>query len=114
MTQIELAKEGIISPQMEHVAQYEGLATETIRQGVALGTIVIPANPKHQNLIPCGIGQELKTKVNANIGTSSDFGDINTELKKLLVAIDAEADTVMDLSTGGDSTGEGTTGGESS
>jgi len=102
MTQLELAKEGIISPQMEQVAQYEGVATETIRQGVALGTIVIPANLSHRNLIPCGIGQGLKTKVNANIGTSSDFGDINTELEKLLVAIDAGADTVMDLSTGGD------------
>ncbi len=102
MTQLELAKEGVISPQMEQVAQYESVATETIRQGVALGTIVIPANLNHRNLIPCGIGQGLKTKVNANIGTSSDFGDINTELEKLLVAMDAGADTVMDLSTGGD------------
>ena len=104
MTQLELAREGIISPQMEQVAQYEGIAAETIRQGVALGTIVIPANNNHANLIPCGIGKGLKTKVNANIGTSSDFGDINTELEKLSVAVAAGADTVMDLSTGGDIT----------
>ncbi len=104
MTQLELAKKGIVSPQMERIAQYESVATETIRQGVALGTIVIPANKEHRNLVPCGIGQGLKTKVNANIGTSSDFGDVNTELEKLSVAIDAGADTVMDLSTGGDIT----------
>jgi phosphomethylpyrimidine synthase len=102
MTQLELAREGIISPQMEQVAQREGIAAEAIRQGVAQGKIVIPANKNHQNLVPCGIGQGLRTKVNANFGTSSDFGDINTELEKLSVAIDAGADTVMDLSTGGD------------
>ena len=102
MTQLELATEGIISPPMSLVAQHEGLEAEFIRQGVARGTIVIPANTRHTSLIPCGIGQGLKTKVNANIGTSSDFGNIDTELEKLLVAIDSGADTVMDLSTGGD------------
>lgn len=104
MTQLELAKKGIISPQMEQVAQYEGVSVETIQQGVALGTIVIPANKNHTNLIPCAIGKGLRTKVNANIGTSSDFGDIKTELDKLSVAIEAGADAVMDLSTGGDVT----------
>ncbi len=102
MTQLELAREGIISLQMSQVAQHEGLEAEFIRQGVDKGTIIIPANTKHTNLIPCGIGQGLKTKVNANIGTSSDFGNIDTELEKLRVAIDSGADTVMDLSTGGD------------
>ncbi len=102
MTQLELAKEGIISPEMELVAQSEGLGAEFIRQGVAKGTIVIPANTNHANLAACGIGQGLKTKVNANIGTSSDYGNIDTEMEKLRVAIDAGADTVMDLSTGGD------------
>jgi len=101
MTQLELAKEGIISPQMEVVAQHEGVEAEFVRQGVARGTIVIPANTKHASLVPCGIGQGLKTKVNANIGASSDFGNIDTELEKLRVAIDCGADAVMDLSTGG-------------
>ncbi|MFC1974538.1 phosphomethylpyrimidine synthase ThiC [Chloroflexota bacterium] len=102
MTQLELARQNTISPQMSAVAQHEGVEAEFIRQGVAQGTIVIPANTKHINLVPCGIGQGLKTKVNANIGTSSDFGNIDTELEKLRVAIDVGADTVMDLSTGGD------------
>ncbi len=102
MTQLELAKEGIISPQMEVVAQYEGVEAEFVRQGVAEGTIVIPANTKHTSLVPRGIGQGLKTKVNANIGASSDFGNIDTELEKLRAAIDCGADAVMDLSTGGD------------
>ncbi|GAF81606.1 unnamed protein product, partial [marine sediment metagenome] len=74
MTQLELARDGIISPQMELVAQHEGIEAKFIRQGIAAGTIVIPANTRHTDLVPCGIGQGLKTKVNANIGTSSDFG----------------------------------------
>ncbi len=102
MTQLELAKEGVISPQMESVAQHEGVEAEFVQQGVAKGTIVIPANTQHTNLVPCGIGQGLRTKVNANIGTSSDYGNTDTELKKLRVAIDSGADAVMDLSTGGD------------
>ncbi|HUV75166.1 MAG TPA: phosphomethylpyrimidine synthase ThiC [Dehalococcoidales bacterium] len=102
MTQLESAKEGIITRQMEVVAQSEGLEAEFIRHGVAGGRIVIPSNINHSGLVPCGIGQGLSTKVNANIGTSSDFGDIKTELEKLRVAIDSRADTVMDLSTGGD------------
>ena len=102
MTQLELAREGTISPQMSLVAKNEGLEAEFVRRGVAEGTIVIPANPNHTNLVPCGIGQGLKTKVNANIGTSSDFGNIDTELEKLRVATGCGADTIMDLSTGGD------------
>jgi phosphomethylpyrimidine synthase len=87
---------------MEAVARSEGLEPEAIRQGVAQGTVVIPANINHRHLSPCGIGQGLRTKVNANIGTSSDFGDADTELAKLEVAVKAGADAVMDLSTGGD------------
>ncbi|MFC1984255.1 phosphomethylpyrimidine synthase ThiC [Chloroflexota bacterium] len=101
MTQLELAREGIISQQMEMVAQYEGVEAEFVRQGISKGTIVIPANIKHVNLAPRGIGQGLKTKVNANIGASSDFGNIDTELEKLRVSVDCGADAVMDLSTGG-------------
>jgi phosphomethylpyrimidine synthase len=102
MTQLETAKKGNISPQMEAVARTEGLPVEQVRQAVADGMAVIPANTRHVNLVPCGVGKGLATKVNANIGTSSDFGDANTELEKLRVAIEAGADTVMDLSTGGD------------
>ncbi len=102
MTQLELARDGSISPQMRVVAEGEGVDAESISQGVANGRIVIPANVNHTNLVPCGIGQGLKTKVNANIGTSSDFGNLGSELEKLQVAIKYGADTVMDLSTGGD------------
>jgi phosphomethylpyrimidine synthase len=104
MTQLETARKGDVSPQMEAVARVEGQEVELIRQHIADGKVVIPANIRHINLVPCGIGEGLATKVNANIGTSSDFGDANTELEKLRVAIAAGADTVMDLSTGGDIT----------
>lgn len=102
MTQLELARQNKVTPQMEAVAAAEGISSEDIRRGVAGGAIVITANQGHHGLNACGIGTGLKTKVNANIGTSSDLGDVNTELEKLRVAVDAGADTVMDLSTGGD------------
>ena len=102
MTQLKLARKGTVSPQMKHVAEKESVETDFIIQGVAAGEIAIPTNINHPNLIPCGIGKGLRTKVNANIGTSSDFCDLSTELKKLQTAIDFGADTVMDLSTGGD------------
>ncbi|MDO8567556.1 MAG: phosphomethylpyrimidine synthase ThiC [Dehalococcoidales bacterium] len=102
MTQLEQAKKGIISPQMASVAQAEGVEPEFVREGIAKGTIVVPANINHTNLVPRGVGQGLTTKVNANIGTSSDFGDMATELEKLRIVVDAHADAVMDLSTGGD------------
>ena len=102
MTQMELARRHAVSPQMEHVARRERVETDSILRGLVEGVIVIPANINHTNLIPCGIGKGLRTKVNANIGTSSDFCDLNMELKKLQTAIEFGADTVMDLSTGGD------------
>jgi len=102
MTQLELARKGVVSPQINHVAEKEGVESDFIIQGLVEGKIVIPANVNHTNLIPCGIGAGLRTKVNANIGTSSDICDLNTELKKLQAAISSGADTVMDLSTGGD------------
>jgi phosphomethylpyrimidine synthase len=102
MTQLELARQGTISPQMAAVAAGEGIEPELVRRGVAEGSIVIPANINHTSLAPRGIGQGLKTKINANIGTSSDYGNIDTELEKLRVVVAAGADAVMDLSTGGD------------
>ncbi len=102
MTQLELAKRGALSPQMKHVAQQESVSEETIQQYVAEGTIVIPANVNHTSLVPRGIGKGLTVKVNANIGTSSDYGSIDSELEKLRLTIQFGADAVMDLSTGGD------------
>jgi len=102
MTQLEMAKRSALSPQMKYVAQHEGVSEETIQQYVAEGKIVIPANINHANLVPCGIGKGLNVKVNANIGTSSDYGNTDSELEKLRTAIQFGADAVMDLSTGGD------------
>ncbi|MBC7342436.1 MAG: phosphomethylpyrimidine synthase ThiC [Clostridia bacterium] len=102
MTQLEQAKKGIITQEMEKVAAEEGLTPETIRQLVAEGQVVIPANVNHRGLKPVGIGKGLRTKVNANIGTSSDYPDLEVEMAKLKVALEAGTDAVMDLSTGGD------------
>ncbi len=102
MTQLERARKGEITPEMETVARTESIDPELLREKIAAGTVVIPANINHKNLKPCGVGKGLSTKVNANIGTSSDYGDVSTELEKLRISIEAGADTVMDLSTGGD------------
>ena len=102
MTQLEIARAGKISPEMKAVAEHERLDPEFIRAGVAAGTIVIPRNLNREVERLCGIGAGLRTKVNANIGTSADFPSLEDEIEKLRVAIEAGADAVMDLSTGGD------------
>ncbi|UCH93590.1 MAG: phosphomethylpyrimidine synthase ThiC, partial [Candidatus Aminicenantes bacterium] len=102
MTQIESAKQGIITEQMKTVAAQESIAPETLRQLVAEGKVVIPCNKNHKNLVPIGIGKFLRTKINANIGTSGDYNKIEDELKKIDMVIKYQSDTVMDLSTGGD------------
>ena len=99
-TQMQLARQGIITAAMEIVAKQEGLSPELIRNRVAEGTIAICANINHKNLVPRGVGLGLSTKVNANIGTSSAYPDIEPEIEKLEMAIAAGADAVMDLSTG--------------
>ena len=100
MTLIEKARQGQLTEVMKQVADSEGLEVEVIRAGLAAGTIVIPANKHHRQLRPRGIGAGLSTKINANIGTSEDYCLIETELKKLGVAVKNGADAVMDLSTG--------------
>jgi len=102
VTQRKEALKGNITSAMKFVAEEETLSPEDILSGLANGTIAIPFNPLHKNCKPIGIGKGLKTKVNANIGTSVDYPNIEDELKKLQVCIDAKADAVMDLSTGGD------------
>ena len=101
-TQMFYARGGIITPEMEYVAQIEGLSPETVRDEVAAGKMIIPANIHHENLLPMAIGREAKTKINANIGNSSLSSDICAELEKLQICLKYGADTVMDLSTGGD------------
>lgn len=101
-TQLELAREGVTTSQMAQVAMNENIATETIRKRVAAGQIVIPCNPNRPNQKICGIGKGLRTKVNASIGTSSDISDVDLELRKAKIAEQEQADTLMELSTGGD------------
>ncbi|MGD9077304.1 MAG: phosphomethylpyrimidine synthase ThiC [Desulfobacteraceae bacterium] len=102
MTQLAKARAGITTPEMEMVAAKEQVDVVALRDRVAQGRVVIPANVNHKGLAPCGIGEGLLIKVNANIGTSSDRAILEEELSKLEVATEAGADTVMDLSTGGD------------
>lgn len=99
-TQMQLARKGKITDEMKIVAESENLDAEKICEGVASGVIAICANINHKNLKPCGVGEGLRTKVNANIGTSSTFPDIEPELEKLDEAVKCGADSVMDLSTG--------------
>ncbi len=102
-TQMQLAREGKVTDAMRHVAEEEHVAVETVRERVAKGTIAICANVNHLaqgNFQPRGVGEGLRTKVNANIGTSSTFPEIAPELEKLDEAVRCGADAVMDLSTG--------------
>jgi len=101
MTQLEKARKGLITNEMKIAARVEKVAPEYIRQGLVDGTIVICRNVRHLSIKPLAIGKGLRTKVNANIGTSKDHMDLKLELKKLKIAVDAGADAVMDLSTGG-------------
>jgi len=87
---------------MKEVARMEGREEAFILKGLAAGEIVLPANLRHTGLVPRGIGKGLRTKVNVNIGTSPDFGDLDSEMEKMRIAVDYGADAVMDLSTGGD------------
>ncbi len=101
-TQLELAKEGMVTSVMAEVAKDEGYSAEEIRRGVAAGHIVIPCNPVRPGQKVCGIGKGLRTKVNASIGTSSDISDVALEIRKARIAETEKADTLMELSTGGD------------
>ena len=99
MTQIEEAKKGNITPEMEFVSKKENIDIEKLRRQIAHGRIVIPKN-KNRNTSPTGIGEGLHTKINANIGSSTEKEDIEIELEKLDILVKYGADAVMDLSTG--------------
>jgi phosphomethylpyrimidine synthase len=103
MTQIEAARKGIVTPEMEFVATREDLHPELVRDEVARGRMVIPANVVHltKKLQPMCIGIAAKCKINANIGNSAVTGTAADELEKLRTAVELGSDTVMDLSTGG-------------
>ncbi|MBI2873945.1 MAG: phosphomethylpyrimidine synthase ThiC [Firmicutes bacterium] len=102
MTQLLEARAGRLTPAIRRVAEKEKQPVERIAEALAAGETVIPANVNHAGLDPEGVGKGLRTKVNANLGTSPSFPDLEPELIKLEVAVAAGADAVMDLSTGGD------------
>ena len=101
MTQLEYARQGIVTDKMIEAAAAEGVTAEFIRDGIAAGNIVICHNNRHAGGRPLAVGKGLRTKVNANIGSSSDDVDIDKELEKARVAVACGADALMDLSTGG-------------
>jgi len=101
-TQIHYARKGVLTEEMEYVARRERLTAELIRSEVARGRLIIPANIRHANLEPMCIGVASMCKINANIGNSATTSNIDEEVSKLQYAVKYGADTVMDLSTGGD------------
>ncbi len=100
LTQIESANKGIITPEMEIVAKDEGLSPKFIMEGVKKGTIVILKNNTRKNCHPVGVGEGLKVKINANIGTSNEKSSLAEELEKVKIIEENKADVLMDLSTG--------------
>ncbi len=100
-TQMQAARAGTITQQMERVAQKEGVSGEWIRERVAKGTIVIPANINHTALDPEGVGEGLRTKINVNLGISKDENDVAREIQKAKRAIAMKAEAIMDLSNYG-------------
>lgn len=100
-TQMDAAKKGIITREMQTVAEKEGIEAEIIRERVARGTVAIPANKNHTTLSAEGIGEGLRTKINVNLGISRDCADMEKELDKVRCAIDMKAEAIMDLSNYG-------------
>lgn len=100
-TQMEAAKKGIITPEMEAVAEKESMSAEKIRELVALGRVAIPANINHKSLSPEGIGEGLKTKINVNLGVSGDCADYEKEFEKVKMSVEFGAEAIMDLSNYG-------------
>lgn len=101
-TQMDAARKGITTPQMEAVAAKEGIDVARLRVFVAKGEAVIPANVHHASLDPHGIGFALRTKINVNLGTSRDWSDLDMEMEKVADAVRMGAESIMDLSTYGD------------
>ena len=101
-TQLEAAKQGFVTEAMKIVAEKEGMDVEKLRGLVAQGKVVIPCNKNHTCIDPEGIGKALCTKINVNLSTSRDVTDYDSEIEKVNWAIQLGAESIMDLSTHGD------------
>lgn len=97
-TQMDAAKRGIITKEMEIVAKKENIPVEELRELVAKGSVAIPANKNHKSLDPEGVGERMRTKINVNLGISKDCVDYDMEMDKVRLAIDMKAEAIMDLS----------------
>lgn len=102
MTQLAEARKGNATEAIKAVAKEENLPLETLLQLISQGKVVIPLNPNHSPIHAVGIGHKLRTKVNVNIGSSADFPELENELAKVEISLKYKTDTIMDLSTGGD------------
>ncbi|MGE5627657.1 MAG: phosphomethylpyrimidine synthase ThiC [Solirubrobacterales bacterium] len=100
-TQMDAAKKGILTKEMETVARKENIDVNVLREAVAAGRVVIPANKNHKSLDPEGVGEGLRTKINVNLGISKDCYDVELEMNKVKTAIDMKAEAIMDLSSFG-------------
>ena len=100
-TQMDAARKGIVTPQIEAVAKKEQMPVEQLIKLVAEGKVAIPANNHHECLEPEGIGSMLRTKINVNLGVSRDCKDYNIEMEKVMSAVKLGAEAIMDLSSHG-------------
>ena len=104
-TQMDAARKRIVTPQMEQVLEAEAISRQDLLDTVASGIIAIPANKNHFNLKAGGVGEGLKTKINVNLGVSKDVCSFDGEMNKALMALEYNADAIMDLSVSGDTEG---------
>lgn len=104
-TQMDAARKGILTPQMEQVLETESISQEDLMERVAVGSIAIPANKNHFNIRAAGVGQGLTTKINVNLGVSKDVCSFDSEMSKAQLAVKHNADAIMDLSVSGDTEG---------
>ncbi len=95
-------KRPVFPPEMKGASRREGIEPGKLSRLIDRGRAILPLNPRHRGLVPCAIGEGLRVKINANIGTSRDYIDLKEEIEKAKVAVQFGADAVMDLSTGGD------------
>lgn len=101
-TQMDAARQGIITPQMEIAAEKEHIGADELRQLIAKGEAIIPCNKKHKSLSPSAVGSKLTTKINVNLGVSRDWKDVDMEYEKVRSAVEMGAEAIMDLSSYGD------------
>ena len=101
-TQMDAARQGIVTEEMKVVAEKENIDVKELMSLMAKGQVIIPANKNHKCLSPNGIGSKLRTKINVNLGTSRDCVDLNMELEKVNNAVAMGAEAIMDLSSFGD------------